>query len=418
MAVSSETVRLHCKQWEVPMAQAFGDYQNEIYFNGLAGVTSKFPMKFADLEERAAAALSPSVWSYVAGGAGDEFTQRANVTAFTSWGLIPRILVGATQRDLSVELWGMRLPSPLFLCPIGVIGLCAQDGHGDLATARAAALTGVPMIASTLSVDPLEAVASHLGQTPGFFQLYTPSDRDLAESLVHRAEAAGYRGIVVTLDTWVTGWRPRDLATGNFPQLRGHCLANYLSDPHFLAKLPKPPQEDPRSAVLYWTQIFGKSLTWDDLPWLRSLTQLPLILKGVCHPDDARRAKDAGVDGIYCSNHGGRQANGGLAALDCLPGVVAAADGLPVFFDSGIRSGSDVVKALALGATAVGIGRPYAYGLALGGMEGLVHVLRSILAEADLLMAVDGYPTRADLTPAALRRTVGTPPPLSATQEM
>lgn len=394
------------------MTPAFGDYQNEIYFNGLGGVNPKFPMTFAELEERAKAALPPSVWSYVAGGAGDEFTQRANVTAFTHWGLIPRMLVGATQRDLSVELWGMRWPTPLFLCPIGVIGLCAQDGHGDMATARAAALTGVPMVASTLSVDPLEAVAAQFGQTPGFFQLYTPTDRDLAESLVHRAEAAGYRGIVVTLDTWVTGWRPRDLATGNFPQLRGHCLANYLSDPTFLAKLPKPPQEDPRSAVLAWTRVFGKSLTWDDLAWLRSLTKLPLILKGLCHPDDVRRARDAGVDGIYCSNHGGRQANGGLPALECLPDVVAAAGGLPVLFDSGIRSGADAVKALALGATAVGIGRPYAYGLALGGVEGIVHVLRSILAELDLLMAVDGYPTLADLTPAALRRTVGATTPL------
>jgi isopentenyl diphosphate isomerase/L-lactate dehydrogenase-like FMN-dependent dehydrogenase len=221
--------------------------------------------------------------------------------------------------------------------------------------------------------------------------------------LIQRATAAGYRGIVVTLDTWVTGWRPRDLATGNFPQLRGHCLSNYFTDPVFRSKLAQPPQDDPRAAVLYWTRIFGQPLTWADLAWLRAQTSLPLILKGLCHPDDVRRAKDAGVDGIYCSNHGGRQANGGLPALNCLPGVVAAADGLPVLFDSGVRSGADVIKALALGATAVGIGRPYAYGLALGGVEGVVHVLRAILAEADLLMAVDGYPTRADLTPQALQ---------------
>lgn len=385
------------------MAQAFGDYQNEIYLGGLNGISPRFPLTFEGLEARAAAALPPAVWSYVAAGAGDEFTQRANVAAFSRWGLIPRMLVGATRRDLSVDLWGTRWSSPLFMCPIGVIGLCAQDGHGDLAAARAAALTGVPLMASTLSVDPLEAVAAHLGETPGFFQLYTPTDRELAESLVRRAEAAGYRGIVVTLDTWVTGWRPRDLTTGNFPQLRGHCLANYLSDPHFLGKLPKPPREDPRAAVLYWASIFGKSLTWDDLPWLRSLTTLPLILKGLCHPDDVRRARDAGVDGIYCSNHGGRQANGGIAALDCLPAVMEAAGDLPVLFDSGVRSGADVIKALALGASAVGIGRPYAYGLALGGVDGVVHVLRAVLAEADLIMAVDGYPALADLTPEALR---------------
>jgi lactate 2-monooxygenase len=382
---------------------AFSDYQNEIYLRGLAGVVPSLPMAFAELEAKAQSAMSPSVWSYVAGGAGDERTQRSNCTAFERWGLIPRMFVGATDRDLSVELFGLRLPSPVFMAPIGVIGICAQDGHGDLATARAAARTGVPMVVSTLTADPLEQVAAEFGDTPGFFQLYTPADRELAASFVHRAEAAGYRGIVVTLDTWVPGWRPRDLNTANFPQLRGHCLSNYTSDPVFRASLQRPPEEDPQGAVLRWVQLFGNSLTWDDLPWLRSLTKLPLVVKGICHPDDARRAKDGGVDGIYCSNHGGRQANGGLPALDCLPDVMEAADGLPVLFDSGVRSGADIIKALALGATAVGIGRPYAYGIALGGIDGIVHVLRALLAEADLIMAVDGYPTLRDLTPSALR---------------
>jgi lactate 2-monooxygenase len=386
------------------MPQAYGDYQIDIYFNALQGVLPELPMAFAELEERARQTLPPSVWSYVAGGAGDEATQRANVEAFGRWGLIPRMLVGAKYRDLSIELFGHRLATPLMLAPIGVLGVCAQDGHGDLATARASAELGVPMIASTLSVDPVEQVGEELGETPGFFQLYTPTDRELAESLVRRAEAAGFRGIVVTLDTWIPGWRPRDLATGNFPQLRGHCLANYFTDPVFRSRLAQPPEENPGAAIMHWAGVFGSALTWDDLPWLRSLTELPLILKGLCHPEDVRRAKDAGVDGIYCSNHGGRQANGGLPALDTLPGVVEAADGLPVIFDSGIRSGADVVKALALGATAVAIGRPYAYGLALGGTAGLVHVLRSLLAEADLIMAVDGYPDLASLTPETLRR--------------
>lgn len=385
---------------------AFGDYQLEIYLQGLAGVVPSLPMVFGELEARAQAALPPSVWSYVAGGAGDERTQRANVSAFDHWGLVPRMFVGAAHRDLSVELFGMTLSSPVFMAPIGVIGLCAQDGHGDLATARAAARTGVPMVASTLSVDPMEHVAAEFGDTPGLFQLYTPTDRDLAASLVHRAEAAGYSGVVVTLDTWVTGWRPRDLATANFPQLRGHCLSNYTSDPVFRASLQRTPEEDPRAAVLHWAQIFGNPLTWDDLSWLRSLTTLPLIVKGICHPDDARRARDGGVDGIYCSNHGGRQANGGLPALDALPAVVEAAEGMPVLFDSGVRSGADIVKALALGATAVGIGRPYAYGLALGGVDGIVHVLRALLAEADLIMAVDGYPALTDLTPEALQTVI------------
>ncbi|MGW4095195.1 lactate 2-monooxygenase [Nocardia sp. NPDC004750] len=382
----------------------FGDYQNEIYFQGLGGVLPDFPMTYADLEAKARAALPPGIWSYVAGGAGDELTQRANVTAFEKLGLIPRMLRASKTRDLSIELFGMTLPTPIFLAPVGVIGLCAQDGHGDIATAKAAARTGVPMVASTLTVDPLEDVAAEFGDTPGMFQLYTPTDRDLAQSLVQRAEAAGFKAIVVTLDTWVPGWRPRDLTVSNFPQLRGHCLANYFSDPVFRALLPSPPEQDPKTAVLTWISLFGNALTWDDLAWLRSLTDLPLVLKGICHPDDARRAKDAGVDGIYCSNHGGRQANGGIPAIEHLPEVVAAADGLPVLFDSGVRTGADIVKALALGATAVGIGRPYPYGLALGGVDGLVHVVRSLLAEADLLMAVDGYPTIADLGPEAIRR--------------
>jgi len=386
------------------MTQPYGDYQTEIYFNALQGVLPDLPMAYAELEERARHALAPSVWSYVSGSAGDGATERANVAAFGRWGLIPRMLVGAKQRDLSVSLFGMELASPLLFAPIGVLGICAQDGHGDLATARASARLGVPMIASTLAVDPVEEVGGELGATPGFFQLYTPTDRELAQSLVRRAEAAGFRAIVVTLDTWITGWRPRDLAGGNFPQLRGHCLANYFTDPVFRSRLAQPPEQNPGAAILHWAGVFGNPLTWDDLPWLRSLTDLPLILKGLNHPEDVRRARDAGVDGIYCSNHGGRQANGGLPALDALPGVVAAADGLPVLFDSGVRSGADVIKALALGATAVAVGRPYAYGLALGGTEGVVHVMRSLLAEADLVMAVDGYPSLGSLTPEALRR--------------
>jgi lactate 2-monooxygenase len=385
----------------------FGAYQYEIYFDGLRGVVPRFPMTYEGWEAGAQAAMAPSVWSYVAGAAGDEHTQRANVTAFLRHALVPRMFVGAAQRDLSVSMFGLTLPSPLMMAPVGVLGLCCQDGHGDLVAARAAAKTGVPMIASTLSVDPMEQVAAEFGETPGFFQLYTPTDRDLAASLVSRAEAAGFKGIVVTLDTWVTGWRPRDLSTSNFPQLRGHCLANYTGDPVFRAALAKTPEEDPGGAVFHWAGVFGNPLTWDDLPWLRSLTTLPLIVKGLCHPEDVRRARDGGVDGIYCSNHGGRQANGGLAALDALPEVVAAADGLPVIFDSGVRSGTDVVKALALGAGAVAVGRPYLYGLALGGLDGLVHVLRALLAEADLLMAVDGYPSLADLTPEALRTVAG-----------
>ena len=374
---------------------SYGSYQNEIYNAGRAGVVPKLPVDFDGLEARAAAAMPAFVRSYVQGGCGDELTQRRNVEAFGRWGIIPRMMVDGSKRDLSIELFGERYPTPLFMAPIGVTGICTQDMHGDLAAARASVATGVPLMASTLSNDPLETVAETLGEQPGFFQLYTPRDPDVAASLVARAEAAGYRAIVVTLDTWLTGWRPRDLNVANFPQLHGHVLINYFSDPAFSKLLAKPPEEDPAAAIRTWAATFGKVLTWDDMPWLRSLTKLPIVLKGICHPDDARRAVDSGADAIYCSNHGGRQANGGVAAIDLLPGVVEAAGATPVLFDSGVRSGADIVKALALGARAVGVGRPYIYGLALDGADGAAHVLKCLLAEADLLMAVNGCPSIA-----------------------
>jgi lactate 2-monooxygenase len=382
----------------------YGDFQLEIYVGGLGGARPSLPMTYPELAAGARAVLAEDVYAYVAGGAGNEFTQELNVSAFDRYGLMPRMLAGAKERDLSIELFGQTLATPLLLAPVGVIGLCDPDGHGDIATAQAAARTGVPMIASTLSADPMEDIAAHNGDTPAYFQLYTPADRELAASFVHRAEQAGYQAIIVTLDTQILGWRPRDLSLASFPQLQGRCLANYFSDPIFRAKLEKSPEEDPRTAALAWALGFSDpGLNWDDLEWLRSLTELPLVLKGICHPEDARRAIDGGVDGIYCSNHGGRQANGGLAAIDTLAAVVEAVDGrVPVIFDSGVRGGEHIVKAIALGATAVGVGRPYAWGLALGGVDGIIHVIRSLLAEADLLMAVDGYAGLADLTQEGL----------------
>lgn len=385
------------------MAQ-FGDYQLDIYLSGLRGVLPELPVDFAGLEARAQAAMLPAILSYVQGGCGDEQTQRENVAAFSRWGIVPRMMVDCSVRDLSVELLGMKLPTPLFMAPIGIAGLCTQDGHGDLAAAGAASLTKVPLVASTLSNDPLETVAPAMGETPGLFQLYMPKDVELAESLIQRAELAGFKAIVVTLDTWVTGWRPRDLNTANFPQLRGHALANYWSDARFRAMCAQPPEQDPAGAIRVWAETFGKVLTWSDMKWLRSATKLPIVLKGICHPDDARRGLDEGAAAIYCSNHGGRQANCGIAAIDMLPGVIEAAGGAPVLFDSGVRSGTDVAKAIALGASAVGVGRPYCYGLALRGAAGAAHVLRSILAELDLFMAVNGFPTLTDLRSAGPRR--------------
>ncbi|WP_375289199.1 alpha-hydroxy-acid oxidizing protein [Qipengyuania sp.] len=382
----------------------YGDMQNAIYAGGLNGILPDFPVDFASLEERAEKALSPGLLNYVQGGCGDEHTQESNASAFHQWGMVPRMMVDCRKRDLSIDLFGIRLPSPVFMAPIGLNGEVTQDRKGDLAAAQASAETGVPFCASTLSNTPLEDVVEATGDTPAFFQLYTPKHEGLAESLIVRAQEAGYKALVITLDTWVTGWRPRDLNTANFPQLRGKVLENYFSDPVFQSLLEKPPQEEPETAIGTWAATFGKVLTWDDIGWFRDITDMPIVLKGICHEDDARKAADHGVDAIYCSNHGGRQANGGIAAIDMLPGVVAGAGSVPVLFDSGIRSGSDVVKAIALGATAVGIGRPYTYGLAIGGARGAAHVLRSILAEADLLMAVNGYPNLEAVRAAGARR--------------
>ena len=384
----------------------FGAMQNEIYNAGLRGILPTWPVDFATLEKRAHEALGPMMTNYVAGGCGDEHTQDQNAAAFHHWGMVPRMMVDCSVRDLSVELFGHTYPTPLFMAPIGLNGEASQDRHGDMAAARASALTGVPFCASTLANDPLEDVKAACGDTPAWFQLYTPRNREVATSLIRRAEDAGYKALVVTLDTWVTGWRPRDLNASNFPQLRGKVLVNYFSDPVFRSLLAKPPEEDMQAAIFTWAATFGQVLTWDDMAWFKSVTKLPIVLKGICHPDDARRAVDHGADAVYCSNHGGRQANGGIATIDLLEDVVKAAGNMPVLFDSGIRSGTDAVKALALGARMVGVGRPYTYGLALGGAEGAAWVLRSILAEADLLMAVNGYPTLADVRAAGARKSI------------
>lgn len=382
----------------------FGDLQNQIYGAGLQGVLTKLPVDFKTLVERATAAMPPHVLNYVQGGCGDEWTQDQNAAAFHHWGMIPRMMVGTTARDLSTDIFGHTYHSPLFMSPIGVTGICTPDQHGDIAAAQASAMTGVPMTVSTLGNDTLEDVAKYLGDTPGFFQLYTPKDKDLAESLIRRAEAAGYKALVVTLDTWVTGWRPRDLNAGNFPQLRGHVLTNYFVDPVFKKLLGKDPASAPAEATMLWGSLFARPIVWDDIAWFKSVTRMPIVLKGICHPEDAKKAVDLGADALFCSNHGGRQANGGIAAIDMLPGVVEAAGKTPVWFDSGIRSGSDAIKALALGAAAVGVGRPFAYGLALDGAAGAAHVLRCILAEADLMMAVNGMPTLAHVRKEGARR--------------
>jgi isopentenyl diphosphate isomerase/L-lactate dehydrogenase-like FMN-dependent dehydrogenase len=381
----------------------FSAYQNEIYLNGALGAPPEFPIDVATLEAAAQERFSPEAFGYVAGSAGTESTARANRAAFERWRIVPRFLArDVSVRDLSTTVLGTPMPAPVVLGPVGVQGIVHPDA--ELAVARAASGLGVPLALSTVSSYSLEEVATACGESPRWFQLYWPRDRDVGASLLSRANAAGFSALLLTLDTFILAWRPRDLRSGYLPFLSRLGLANYESDPAFLAGLSAAPDDDPTASVLHWQSMFGDPRnTWADLSWVREHWRGPIALKGVLHPDDARRAVDAGMDAILVSNHGGRQIDGSIASLDALPAVVDAVDGrAEVLFDSGVRTGSDVIKALALGAKAVLIGRPYIYGLGLGGEAGVRHVIRSLLAELDLSMALSGCASLADVGPELL----------------
>jgi lactate 2-monooxygenase len=384
---------------------AFGDYYREIYAKGmLAGERPTLPMAWAELEERARGALDERAVAYVFGGAGSEDTMRANLQAFRRWRIVPRVLrKDLSIRNLSVELLGTAMPAPVLLAPIGVQTLLHPDG--ELASARAAAAIGLPFITSTASATSLEEIAEANGDGPRWYQLYWPNDDELAASLVRRAEAAGYSAIVLTVDNYLPGWKPRDLQQAYLPFLEGVGIAQYLSDPIFKAALEKPPEEDIGAAVGHFLGVFANpALTWERLEWLRGATSLPIVLKGILHPDDAGQARERGVDAIVVSNHGGRQIDGAIASLDALPPILdAVGEGMTVLLDSGIRSGADAFKALALGADAVLVGRPYLWGLALDGQNGVETVLRCILAELDLTMALSSCTELGDLHPSLLR---------------
>ena len=382
----------------------FANYQYEIYMAGLTGATPTQPVSWRDLERTAYQQMSPDARGYVEGGAGAEDTVRANREAFERWRIVPRMLRDVEKRDLSTAVADTAMPAPVLLAPIGVQSIVHDEG--EVAVARAAGSLGVPMVLSTASSFSLEDIADANGEGPRWFQLYWPRDPELAQSFLKRAEKSGYSAVVVTLDTWLLAWRPRDLQQAYLPFLKGIGVANYFSDPVFRALLSKPPEEDPTPAVLRFIQVFSDpSVTWDRLSFLREQTRLPLLLKGVLHPDDARRALDYGVNGVIVSNHGGRQVDGAIGALDALPPIVEAVeDRIPVLMDSGIRSGADAFKALALGARAVLLGRPYIWGLALAGEEGVRTVLRSFLAELDLTLALSGYRSLDEVTAEALVR--------------
>jgi isopentenyl diphosphate isomerase/L-lactate dehydrogenase-like FMN-dependent dehydrogenase len=424
------------------VADGFGRRtQTSIFRAGASGSEPRIPTSWPALVTRAQRAMSDEAWAYVNGSSGTESSAEVNAEAFEQWRIVPRVLRDVSERDLGVTLFGHSYATPLLASPVGVLELVDPDA--DLAITRAASSLGVPAILSNQASIPMERVFAEGGDGPKWFQLYWSSSDELVESLVSRAEKLGAQAIVVTLDTQMLGWRPRDLDLGFLPFIRGMGIAQYTSDPVFrrlvaerLARpvdpaAPKPKvtpaavrtlvgmtrrhpgrfganlrSGEPRAAVETFLDVFSRAnLTWDDLAFLRSRTTLPIVLKGIQHPDDARRAVETGMDGVIVSNHAGRQIDGAIASLDALPGVVAAVGGrVPVLFDSGIRGGADVFRALALGAAAVCVGRPWVYGMAIAGEEGAREALRNVIAEFDLVLGLSGYRSVAELTPDALVR--------------
>ena len=410
-------------------------WQREIYLNGFAGHRMSVPISLSTLEQQAEKAMSPAAWAYIAGGAGLESTVANNRSAFEQYKIVPRMLRDVSNRDTRVSLFDQTFPSPLMLAPVGVLELVHSDA--DVAVGQAAAALDVPYIFSNQASKPMEEVAAAMGMSPRWFQLYWSKSRDLVASFVQRAEKCGCSAIVVTLDTTMLGWRSRDLDGAYLPFMEGKGIAQYTSDPVFQKLMDEPADPNvrrtitahslaglvkmvnsypgigflnklrsgrPMKAVQKFISIYSNpALTWDDLAFLRQHTKLPVLLKGVLHPDDARQALDYGVQGIIISNHGGRQVDGSIGTLQALPAIAKAVNKqVPILLDGGVRGGADMFKALALGATAVCIGRPYAYGLAIAGQRGVYEVLRHLMADFELTMALAGCRSISEISAETL----------------
>ncbi|KAL2072537.1 hypothetical protein VTL71DRAFT_11880 [Oculimacula yallundae] len=374
----------------------YGAFQNELYRAGM--LRQQLPLVTTDpnkLEEQAKSVLKPTAYNYVAGGAGERATMDANRLAFRQWKMIPRMLRPTTTRDLTVKLFGETYESPVLMAPIGVQSIFHEDKETGLA--QVCSEIGVPYVLSTASSSSIEEVAQANGAGPRWFQLYWPQDEEITESLLKRAKENGYKVLVVTLDTWALAWRPADLDGAYIPFMKGVGDKIGFSDPVFRRKFEEKFNASPEEKVLEasneWVgDVFsGAAHSWEQIAHLKKHWDGRIVLKGIQHPEDAKLAVRYGVDGIVVSNHGGRQLDGAVGSLEMLPEIAeAVGDKLTIIFDSGIRGGVDIIKALSLGAKAVFVGRPAIYGLAVAGKAGAKQVLQGILADLDQSMGLAG----------------------------
>lgn len=385
-------------------AQSVGmQYQMQIYLSGMAQKKPEFPVSYEELVEKAREVMKPEAFAYIAGGAGGEETMKNNREAFNKWQIVPRMLVDVSKRDIGIELFGKKFPTPLMFAPVGVLSIAHEEA--EVAVAKAAKALKIPQILSTVSSKPLEEVSEANGDNPHWFQLYWGGDHEFTKSILTRAENAGYEAIVVTLDTRMLAWRERDIKLAYLPFLYGEGLSNYFSDSVFRSRVGDP-EKNKMQAIMHFAQAFSDaSLTWEDLKIIREHTKLPILLKGIQTIEDAQKSIKYGADGIVVSNHGGRQVDGAIGSLDVLKEIAdAVGEKTTVLFDSGIRRGADVFKAMALGAKAVLVARPYALALGIGGEKAVKDVMANLVADTDLTLGLVGATSWAEVNEKMLRR--------------
>lgn len=375
------------------LPKSYGAYQFELFAKGIFGGANAGPLVTTDpnkLEEQAKSKMSAKSFGFLAGGSGERATMDANRLAFRQWKLVPRMLRSSGARDLSVQLFNKTYPTPLLFAPIGFLNAIHADAEAGVA--EIAKELEIPYVKSMNSFSPVDDIAFANGDGARWFQLYWPPSDQMTISLLKNAKANGFEALVVTLDATTLGWRPWDQDQAYFPMN--------------IPQTPKHPNNNSVTSLGFGIDaLFNKPPSWSRLKFLREHWSGPILLKGIQHVDDAKEAVAAGMDGIIVSNHGGRQLDGGIGSLDALAEITAeVGDRITVLFDSGIRTGPDIIKALSLGAKAVLVGRPWAYGLGIAGKEGAKAVIRGLLADLEISMKIAGLQSVKDCNRGILRK--------------